>query len=1050
MPAVPVTIANEGTGASRDIRTNESGIFRAPNLPVGSYTIRVAAPGFRIEERSHIALSANQVLEMDVKLNVAETVVTQEVTAQAPLIDTQTSTLAYAQNARELENVPLVTRTNGGTGLYGYTLLNPGVSKQAVRAVPAVNGMRALNTYPTMDGIGVMSFLDGVGGGPVQPSLEAVQEVNVQLANPQAEFARSTNFTVVTKAGTNELRGSAFWGYNTHALNARAFFDADSPFRVYNNFGGNAGGPIVRNKLFFFGAFEGSRDGTRISRIGNTPLEPWRSGDLSSFTGRLMDPLAGTPFAGNRIPASRISPVSQRIQEFFYPLPNFGGPALQAGNWRGQTSGLVDFTHYDDYTGRIDYNFSSRDMAFARGSYRRLPGPFIVAGLPPLGMREQLRQSSSGILSWTHILTSSTLNEFRMGFTRVANAFQAELIGRDILKQVGIEGIDIAEPLHAIPGISITGITSTSQPNPQTRNVATNFEWTDNLTRNQGKHSLKFGVDAIRDQVSGVQFPNAVYGTYSFNGTFTGHAYGDFLLGLPQGTSRQAPTPAQYLRGILLSFYAQDEFRVSRRLTLNYGFRWELETPYSELNGGIYGFDPASGSFVVPDDSVSRVNPLFPKNIPVVAASKVGFPDRTLMAFDKNNLFPRLGFAWQPFAGGKTSVRGGYGIYGNAQYGAAARSMDGGPYSGSETYTNRIVNGSPLFNFPRPFLASGATATQNGAGIDPNLRSPYTQQYNLTVERELGGVGLRVGYVGSRSVKLVYTRNLNQPPASTTPFNANRRPYPIYNNITWRENGGTQQYNSLQVSAQTHSNRGFTFRTGWTWAKDLTDTQDGGGFAGPSIENQLDRRSERGDNVLTRTHRFYFAPIWDLPFGQKRRFLPDANRFVQRILGGWSTAWTITAQSGEFFNPSFSGFDASGTNTTGGRPDRFGNGELTSGRSIDKWFDASAFAVPGCPPQMPNCRPAAPVGRFGNAGVNILRGPSSVNFSASMMKEFPIRERMRLQFRATASNVFNHPNFLLPAVNISSPGTVGVISGTYGEQTGEEARQVHFMLRLHF
>jgi hypothetical protein len=631
------------------------------------------------------------------------------------------------------------------------------------------------------------------------------------------------------------------------------------------------------------------------------------------------------------------------------------------------------------------------------------------------------------------------------------NFFEPDLIGRDILQQLGIQGIGVGTPIHDVPAFSITGITSTDQPNPNTLTLNTNFQWTDNVSWTRRAHFLKFGFDALRDQLGGYSFPNSIYGSYSFTGTYTGVPYADFLLGIPQSTSRTIPTRARYLRGTMYSLYAQDQWKVNPRLTLNYGLRWELQGPYYDRFGAIFSFDPASGAIVVPDNGVPLINPLFPKNVPVVPASKVGYPEGAMINADPKGFYPRFGFAWTPFSDGKTVLRGGYGVYGNTIYGSAGSSRVGGPFAGSESFTNAITNGVPLFRFPRPFLDVGATSTQNASGINPHLRTPYAQQFNLTLERQIGQVGLRIGYVGTRASRLVYQRNINEPAPSTIPFTNSRRIYPIYNSVTWYENGGSQQYNALQVSAFKTYGKNIFFNAGWTWAKDITDDQNtGSGFSGQSLENPYNRAIERADNVLTRTHRVYASVIWALPVGRGQAALSHANGVVDALLGGWSLSWIFVRQSGQFFTPSFAGFDPSNTNTIGGRPDRIGSGQLSSGQSIQHWFDAAAFKIPGCPDSDPICKSPANVGRYGNAGLDILRGPASTNVDLSAMKYFRLGERKRLQFRALMTNAMNHPNFSNPAANISAPGTVGQITSTFQEQVGEDARQIHFSLRFEF
>ena len=1049
IPGAKVSVTSENEGSVRDMTTGNTGVFTAPNLNVGRYRVKVVASGFADYERTGIILSANQIFNADVKLSLTRAGSTVEVTEAGSSISTETSNLSNIKTSQDLQELPLISRHGGDQGFYTYVLQNPGVNSMPGNSLNNVQGVRQqTGVLPTMDGIAVMAY--PIGPGPVQPSLEGVQEVNVQLANTPAEFATPANFAVVTKSGTNEFHGSAFWDYNGSELNARDFFSPNAPFRVYHDFGGSFGGPIRKDKTFFFGDYEGSREAAKVVVTGNTPVPAWRGGDFSALPTAVVDPLTGLPFPNNMIPASRINPVSQKVQSFFFPLPNFGPSGLQVGNWRGQFPGQTGFTHFDDFGVRVDQNFKNGDRVYGRVSYRQLPLTARENSLPPVGQRDQIRGSRSAVASWTHLFSASVLNEFRTGFTRQRNYYYPDLIGSDILQQVGIQGVTTTG-IHNVPAFNITGITSTDQPNSQALTLDTNFEWTDNLSWTSGRHSMKFGFDAIRDQLGGYNYPNSMYGSYNFNGSYTGFGYADFLLGIPQTTQLAIPTPPRYLRGTTWSLYAQDQFKVNQRLTLNYGLRYELLGPYYDRYGSIANFDPVSGAFVLPDAGIKHVNPFYPTNIPLIPASRAGFPDRALVRFPELNFYPRVGMAYKPFGDEKTVIRAGYGIYGNLVYGSLARGLGGGPFAGSATYTNVLTGGSPLFSFPSPFLPTGASATQNAFGVNPNLTTPYTQQWNFTIERQLGSAALRISYVGSRSVKLIYARNLDQPLPSTVPFSKSRLPYPLFNSITYYDNGGNQIYNGLQLNIARNYGNVLTFNAGYTWAKDLTDTQEGT-FSGPTIQNQFDRGAEYANNLLTPTHRVYGYAIFHIPVGKGHRIL-DRGGVVEAILGNWQMAWNAMAQSGQFFTPSFTGFDVSNTNTIGGRPDVVSgvSTQPVGTQSINNWFNPAAFKIPGCPDKTPVCPKPDNVGNFGNAGIGILRGPMIANADFALSKYFPIHERMRAQFRVNMANVFNHPNFALPASNISSPGTVGRITSSVAATFGSVApREIDFQLRLEF
>jgi hypothetical protein len=1025
-----VRVVNEGQGTVREAITNSAGTFSVPDLDIGTYRVEITAPGLAAYQRSGMALTASQVLNVDAHLSLTQTSTTVDVSAQGSTISTESSNLSNLQTNKDMEELPLIARTQGAQGYSTYILFNPGVS-----SVPGsggtinVQGLReGTGTLPTMDGLAVMAFQ--VGSGPIQPSLDAVQEVSTQLANTPADFSTGGNFTVVSRAGTNAFHAQAFWEYNSGDLNARDFFATTVPFRVYNNFGASGGGAIRKNKTFYFVDYEGSREAAQAIITATTGLPAWRAGDFSALGKTVTDPTTGQPFAGGTIPASRVNPISTAIQNYFFPLPNYGPAGLQSGNWRGTFPANSGFYHWDDFGVRIDQNFREKDKVFGRFNYRRMPQNAREPGaLPPEGQRIQTRYGDYAVLSWTHLFAPTLLNEFRAGFARQENYYYPALIGSDILQQIGMPGTGVTG-LHDVPAFYISGsaaVSNTDQAHPQQESLDTNYQWVDNLTWTKGRHTVRFGADFIRDQLGGFAYPNSVYGQYNFTGIYTGVGYADFLLGIPQTTSLTIPTPRRYLRATTTGLFVNDQFKLTPRLTLNYGLRWELLDPYHDTRGSIANFDPANEAWVVPNNGV--VNPFYPKNIPIMTASQAGYPGDSLVSMNWHNIEPRVGLAFKPFNDDKTVIRGGYGIFPNLIYGLAALALTGGPFSGSTTYNNVLANGVPLITLAHPFLPSGTTGTQNAFGINPNIGTPYSQQWNLTVERQIGKMALHVSYVGARSVDLIYTRNLNQPLSGLTPFTAAARPYSVFNSITYYDQGGRQFYNGLETSVSKTFGSNLSFNAGWTYSKDLTDTQDSGGFSGQTILNSYNRNVEWANNQITPTHRAYGYVVYMLPFGHKQAFLSNAPAAVQGIVGGWQMAWNVLLQSGQFFTPSYDAFDSSNTNTLGGRPDAVPGVPLyPANKSINNWFTPAAFAIPGCPASTPVCSKPANVGRFGDAGLMTLRGPRTAVADLALSKWFSIKEKAKLQLRVTAANVFNHPSFGLPAADISSAGTVGKIT----------------------
>ena len=1043
MANAQVTVTNQDTGVARKTKTAADGVYSVPDLQPGTYRVQVESGGFTTLERPGIVLDANRTINVDAVLNVGSASSKINVEGAAPVINTETATTAYVKTANEIVDTPLLMRQSHG--VLGFAVYNPGAQIGSSAEIMA-NGIRTLDGYSSTDGIIEMADPNGVGGGQISPDMDAIAEVNYILADAPAEFKSPANFTTVTRSGTNQFHGMGFYEYNSNRMNARNFFSATVPYHVYNDFVFSFGGPIKKNKTFFFVNYDQEHNRGQTVVTANDPLAAWRTGD---FTGTsIKDPLTGQAFANNQIPASRISSQGSKVLSIFYPLPNFGPPTLQSGNWRGNrpSIGYIKITD-----GRVDHNFTDRDAVFGHILYKRITSLNAQAFLPPLGQANQQRDSTTGVISWTHTFGPGLINEARTGVGRNSNRFHPTLVGSDLLSQIGIPGVP-TQGANGVPFFMITGFQATNQSS-NGLSVDTNWQFTDNLTWTHGAHSSKFGFDAIRDYIPGFTYNN-IYGTYTFNGTFSGNPVADLLLGLPQTTALSIPTPEQHLHGNMWSLFAQDSWKITSRLTLNYGLRYELAGPYYDANGQLVGFDPRNGDLVVPDNGISRINPLYPNNIPIETATQAGFPGGTLIRFPKKNFYPRFGAAYKLTADGKTAIRAGYGIYGNSVYGAIAQSLTGGPFAGSETLTNSISSaGVPAFTLANPFSATGKSApVQNVTGINPFIRTPYLQQWNVTLERQVGQIGLSVAYVGAHAVDLLYNRNLNQPAPSLTPFSTYL--YPKLGTITYATNGGVQNYNALQLAAVKHLGKGLTFQAGFTWAKDLTDQLDNNWVYGQQIQNQYDLRSEYANNNFTPRRRFVAESTYALPFGSGQALLSHLPRAANAIIGGWRLSGVATLQSGQFFTPSFAGFDVSNTNTIGGRPDVVSGVSVipSSGQNITQWINLGAFAIPGCPSATPVCAKPANVGRFGNAGLNILQGPPMRNLDLALMKNFHTTERFLWQIEAQAQDVFNHPNFGNPSANISAPATGATITSTLTNdlQGSGGSRSIYVMIKVNF
>lgn len=1051
VPSAQITVVNQDTGFTRRQTTSLAGVYTVADVVPGTYRVRIEGKGFNTQEKQGVVLDANHVVTVDAQLTVGMATTQVEVEGTVPIITTETATTSYVKTNTQLLDTAVMVRQ--GNSNQGFVMYNPGVAVNDSGNYSGP-GARQIDTYWTNDGIVEMQDLVGSGGSGVGPGIENVAEINYVLVNAPAEFKASTTITTVSKSGTNQFHGSLYYDYNGSTLNARDFFAATVPWAVYNDFAASIGGPIRKNKTFFFADYEGSRNHGAAVVKDNTPLAAWRTGDFSNLlaSGKVVkNPFTGQAFTGNQIPSSMISPVSQNLQNIFYPQPNCGAPGQTAGNWCGNLPRFTDFNIVD---GRVDHYFSERDTVFGRYSYHRMPILGQRGLLPPVGTYDQQRNDGNAMLSWSHTFSASLLNEFRAGYSRDISDVSSRLAGDKIISQVGIQGVTNAG-IPGQPTLSITGLTGTSSYSIHNKALL-NFQGSDNLSWTTGKHAFKFGVDLIRDENNQNYLPNNLYGSFSFTGRYSGAAYADFLLGLPQTTGLSNPAPSSYLRGTMWFFYAQDQFKVTPRLSLSYGVRWELTPPYTDKFGRIFNYSPSAGALVVPSKGLGFINPLFPKTVKIVSAGQAGYPADSLLDYNKHNFYPRIGVAYKLTSNGKTVIRAGYGLYGNIIYGTIARNLEGGPFGGTVTYFNSITNGVPLLSFPKPFVpeAGQVAGFASASAFNPHLRTPYLQQWNVTLERQIGSVGLSVAYVGSHAVNLLYGRNINQVRASTTPFSASAQPNPNFDTITLFENGGSQKYNSLQVSAAKRMGKNLHFSSGWTWARDLTDQSDNDWiFADNPIQNQFDRRSEWANNAYTPTQRFYADVVYALPVGRNQRFGSHMLALAEGLLGGWRLSTVITLQTGQWFTPTFAGFDPSNTNTIGGRPDVIAGAPLyPANQSINNWFNVAAFRVPGCPDNNPVCDNPANIGRFGNSGVNILRTPGMKNLDLAVMKEFHLAEHKILRFQTTFSDAFNHPNFGYPDGNISSPDTAAVITSTNSNYLSgsSSARVINFALRFTF
>ncbi len=1016
-----VVLIETTTGVQRTTATNAAGDYSFSDLPPGTYAISVTAAGFKEVKSGNLILTAQQTARFDARLEVGESSQSVSVQATAATLNTENAQLGDLRPRADLLTLPNNTRS--AISFFFLSSFN----YQGDGSSYSLGGLRGINTNFTIDGVSANSSIFGNQVGPVtEESLESVAEMKMLSSNNSAEFPGVGTIMIASRSGTNDLHGSAYYYQSNWAFNARNFFSSTKPKGpISHQFGGSLGGPVYlpkiyngHNRTFFNFAWEQSRSPGGYNGTANVPTVAMTTGDFSALLPKtvIRDPTTGAPFPGNIIPSSRISPVSLKIQQFGFLPPNYGSPNNFSANWRG----FFPTSLYDDKVViRGDHQLDSKDTLSARASLRFIPEPMQFDASLPMFVRNQTRQTRNAYISETHIFSPAVVNEARFSFSRDYSKLAGVHNGSDVVNQWGLQGIDLSDKagLAGVPNVTFVNF-SQMYEYPTYFWLAETYELLDNVTLIKGKHRMKTGL-LIRDNRPAIsEQPTSDFGTLNFNGFATGFDYADFLLGIPQTTGRYDREQPSNYRWLNVGVFFQDDYQISRKLTLNLGLRYEYFQPPVDTHNLRFTFDPTTGNLIVPNQQVlnALVDPVFPKNIPIVTAQQAGYPSRSLVNPDYKDFAPRIGIAYRPFPNNKTVIRAGYGIFYSGLVSSLLGSFTGGPFHSNEQFTNTISNGTPLFQFPDPFPGVGTVPSQSISPSSRYLKTPYVQQWNLTLERELGkGIVLRGSYRGIRTDRIPYSANINKPFPSANPANENFYTYPQFANVSLVQDGGIQKLNALDLGIERKFAAGLTFQAGWTWAKNLSDV--GSDSESASIENPYNRKAEMADADFMPRHRFTSQVIYQLPLGAGRG--PTVPKPVEMVFGNWQVSAVTVFQTGQFLTPSFSGSDPSNTRTTSGRPDRISNAGLAN-QSINLWFNPADFAVP-------------PIGRFGDSARGVIIGPGLQNVNFGLYRNFKFIEKVNLQFRMTATNFFNHPNFANPSTNISS-ATVGAITGLQGSR----------------
>lgn len=1031
VPGATVTVTDIGTNISRTVVTNASGYYEALALVPGTYRVRGELAGFTPVTRDGLIVESRATVRIDMQIRVAARAAEVTVTATTPVIETETAAVSDTRTAHQIEALPMLAT---GT-LFPFVTTLPGV--QVVTAagsqVFSFNGARAGQSEIMFDGMSSARLNTPLAGNP--NTMEMTSEIKVHSANNSAEFGSPGVVNMVSKSGTNAYRGTVFYYHSRDQWNEKNRFQAaKTPLKRHDG-GITLGGPLVvpgvydgHNRTFFMFSYWRENNPGQNFFSGQVPTAAMRNGNLSNMSGSIRDPQTNAPFAGNIIPADRISPLAQRIQNRFYALPNVGDPnAFVPRNWQQN----VDRESVEDrFDVRIDQRLGARNQLFARFNWKgtvQQPLP----STPLVGLVDGWRAHVNFVLSDTHMFTGALINEFRTGFTRGGNRQIARLKGRDVIAELGLTGYPDSD-FRGIPSFAISGMPPIGFGTPNNLDDHNDIhQFTDTVTWTRRNHTLKGGVDVQRNSAHGLDTPDEIFGTLTFTGAITGNAYADFLLGLPARSRRATYLGARSKSGMDVATFVQDVWRVHPRFTLEYGLRYEYQFPVHDDDALMYNFDPATGNLVLPDATLgsSRINPLLPSAIRLVSASSAGFPQR-LRDPQTGNFVPRTGFAWR--INDKTAVRGGYGMFVDS-FGTLLAPVVSSPLFG---YTAEFVNtaANQAFTIANPFGTGSGTlvgtleaGTSSAPTFNPRIENQRLHQWSLTLERQIRNWGLRASYVGTRATNLTYTRNLNLPEPSTTPFTTARRVYPQFANVFFSNNGDglNSQYHGLQTDVERRFGRAFYVQAAWTWGRLMEDVDDTGREAGPTILNPYDVAAERARASHTPSHRVNGAVVWEVPVGRGRRYLSAANAALDAIVGGWRLSSLFYYDTGRFFTPTFTGADPSATGTTGTqRADRVGSGILPANeRTADRWFDISAFVA------LPNN-----IGRFGNSPRNVVEGPSSKVVHLSVTKGFGRSGRRSLQIQVNALNVFDIENLDLNAAGMNMTETnKNPVSGTAGK-----------------